>query len=237
MSTAGGRLFAIYLKDVTSRVEVYGLDGALLDRVELPAPGDAERLRRRARRPRRLLLFTSMDQPPTIYPLRHRAATSTLFRAPEIAGFDPRRYESRQVFFKSSDGTRVPMFLVHKQGIEARRPQPDPPLRLRRLQRHAAPRLQRARASPGSSRAASSRWPTCAAAASTARHGTRPACALKKQNVFDDCIAAAEYLIAERYTSPDRLAAAGRQQRRPARRRRDQPAARPLRRRAAGRSA
>ena len=209
VSTAGGKLFAAYLKDVTSQVEVVDARRHAGDRDRAARPGRRARLRRRARRPRRVLRLHVDEPSADDLPLRHRgarrrpcsarptcpASTRPTTRAVRFL-HEPRRHAR-------ADVRRAP------EGPDARRPQPDASSTATAASTSRSPRLQRARASPGSSRAASSRWPTCAAAASTARRGTRPACALNKQNVFDDCIAAAEYLIAEGYTAPDRLALQG----------------------------
>ena len=126
------------------------------------------------------------------------------------------------------------MFITPQEGPEARRHQPDAAVRLRRLQHLAdAGVLGQPAGVAGDGRRLRA-WPTCAAAASTARTGTRPARSCKKQNVFDDFIAAAEYLIKEKYTQPDEAGDPGRQQRRPAGRRVHDAAAGPVRRVPAG---
>ena len=114
--------------------------------------------------------------------------------------FNPDDYEVKQVFYTSKDGTKVPMFITHKKGLKLDGNEPDAAVRLRRLQHLADAGLLGQPALPGWRWAASTRSPTCAAAASTARTGTRPARSCKKQNVFDDFIAAAEWLIANKYT-------------------------------------
>ncbi len=170
---------------------------------------------------------------------RSTATTSPPARAPSSASprstSTPTTTRPTQVFYPSKDGTRIPMFISHKKGLEARRQDPDPALRLRRVQ-HLADARRSARATWSGWRwGASTPCPTCAAAASTARSGTRPARSSTKQNVFDDFIAAAEWLIANRYTSTPQAGHRRRLQRRPAGRRLHDAAARPLRRGPAGR--
>jgi prolyl oligopeptidase len=208
VTQAGGRLFASYLQDVTSRVQVHALDGTLQHRIALPAPGSATGFDGEARSTGVFYAFTSMNQPTTLFRYDIAKDRSEVFRAPEIAGFDPARFESRQVFFKSRDGTRVPMFIVHRKGLrlDGRNPtilygyggfnvslQPYfSPSRVAWLEQGGVFAMANLRGGGEYGEA----WHEA---------GMR----LNKQNVFDDCIAAAEYLISEKITSPDRLALQG----------------------------
>ena len=140
----------------------------------------------------------------------------------------PTTYETKQVFYTSKDGTRVPMFITHKKGLKLDGNEPDAALRLRRIQYRLTPSFSASARSSGWRWAASMPCRTCAAAANTARTGTRPARSCNKQNVFDDFIAAAEWLIDNKYTSPREAGDQRRQQRRPARRRLHDAAARPF---------
>jgi prolyl oligopeptidase len=208
VGTAGGRLFASYLKDVTSRVEVFAPDGRPLGRIGLPGPGTASGFKGERGDGEVFYTFVSMNQPPSIYRYDIAEARSTLFRAPEIPGYDAARYESRQVFFKSRDGTRVPMFIVHRKGLKLDGRNPTilygyggfnvtlnpgfSATRIAWLEQGGVFAMANLRGGGEYGEA----WHEA---------GMR----LRKQNVFDDCIAAAEYLIAERYTAPDRLALQG----------------------------
>ena len=152
--------------------------------------------------------FTTFNFPPTIYKYDIATKTSTLFRQPEIPGFKSSDYETSQVFFNSKDGTRVPMFLVHKKGIKLDGNNPTllygyggfnvtnspgfSSLRLALLEQGVV----YASANMRGGGEYGEQWHEA---------GTK----LKKQNVFDDFIAAAEYLIAKKYTSPARLAIQG----------------------------
>ena len=175
--SAGGKLFATYLKDVTTRAYVHRLDGTLENEVTLPGLGTAGGFGGERDDTFVFYTFTSFDVPPTIY--RYDMATTqehALPRAQRSRVRSGRRYETKQVFYPSKDGTRIPMFLDAPEGSEARR--------------HAIRRCSTATAgstSPqaptfsvaatGAARAgrSSTRRRTCAAAASTARRGTRPA--------------------------------------------------------------
>jgi prolyl oligopeptidase len=176
VKASGGRLFASYLKDVSSQVQVHALDGRLLNRVELPGPGNAEGFDGERGDAEVFYVFASMNQPPSIFRYDIGTAKSTLFRTPEIPGFDARRYESKQLFFKSRDGTRVPMFVVHKKGLKLDGRNPTILYGYGGFNVTMTPYFSATRVA-WLEQGACSRWPTCAAAASTARPGTRPACA------------------------------------------------------------
>ena len=175
-SLAGGRLFVLTLKDVTSRAYVHMPDGRLEREIALPGLGTASGFGGRGDDTGIFYTYTSFDTPPIIFRYDVASGQSSVFR--RSRGFrasTPADYVTRQVFFTSRDGTRVPMFLVHRKGLAARRPEPDAAVRLRRLQRQPAAGLQRAAAGAAGAGRRATRWPTCAAAPSTAAPGTRPA--------------------------------------------------------------
>ena len=208
ITAAGGKLFATYLADVTARVQVFERDGRLRDRIALPGPGTASGFAGEQGDTEVFYVFTSLNHPPTIFRYDIDERQSRLFRAPEIPGFDASRFETRQVFFKSRDGTRIPMFLVHKKGLvlDGRNPTLlygyggfnitlNPTFsaaRIAWLEQGGVFALANLRGGGEYGEA----WHEA---------GMR----FKKQNVFDDCIAAAETLIRERVSSPDRLALQG----------------------------
>jgi prolyl oligopeptidase len=207
-NTGGGKLFATYLKDVTTRAYVYTLDGKLENEVQLPALGIAGRLG--GNRDDRFVFYTfnSFTFAPSVYRYDIATRKSTLFRAPEIPGFRPSDYEVKQVFFNSKDGTRVPMFVVHKKGLKLDGRNPTllygyggfnvsttpgfSPGRLLLLEQG----FVYASANMRGGGEYGEKWHEA---------GTK----LKKQNVFDDFVGAAEWLIANKYTSPERLAIHG----------------------------
>jgi prolyl oligopeptidase len=204
----GGKLFATYLKDVTSQVQVFGRDGAPQNAIALPGPGTASGLRGEKRDTDVFYVFSSMNQPASIFRYDIASRKSTLFRTPEIPGFDATRFESHQVFFKSRDGTRVPMFVVHRKGLKLDGRNPTllygyggfnvtmnpyfSATRIAWLEQGGVFALVNLRGGGEYGEA----WHEA---------GMR----LNKQNVFDDCIAAAEFLVREGYTAPDRLALQG----------------------------
>ena len=173
---------------------------------------------------------------------RRRASTTTTLPTRPKPAVPPRRGEVQprrltrceQVFYRSKDGTRVPMFLAYKKGIKLRRLEPDAALRLRRVQHLAAADVLPSAGWRGWKWAASTPSPTSAAAASIGEAWHKAGTKLQKQNVFDDFIAAAEWLIAAEIHPPRKAGHPRGQQRRAAGRRRDDPAARPVRRLPAG---
>jgi prolyl oligopeptidase len=152
--------------------------------------------------------FTSSNIPPAIYRYEIAKRTSALFRAAEIKGFDPKNYETRQVFYNSKDGTRVPMFLTYRKGLKQDGSNPTllygyggfnvteyptfSPLRLALLEQGFVYAVANLRGGGEYGE----KWHDA---------GTK----LKKQNVFDDFIAAAEWLIANKYTTSAKLAILG----------------------------
>lgn len=208
LTTAGGKLFATYLKDVTTHTYVYDRDGKLENEIAFPAPGTAGGFDGEKGDTEVFYSFTSLNYPPTIFRYNIATRASTVFHAPEIPGFTAADYVSKQVFFKSKDGTRVPMFLVYKKGL--RRSGKNPTI----LYGYGGFNIT---INPTFS-AIDIAWLEQGGVLAQANlrgggeYGEKwheAGMRLHKQNVFDDCIAAAEYLIREKYTSPARLALQG----------------------------
>lgn len=206
--TAGGKLFASYLKDVTTRAYVYSLDGKLENEVKLPAVGTAGGFGGEKDDTFVFYTFTSFNFPPTIYRYDIATQKSTLFRAPEIPDFNPIDYETKEVFYKSKDGTRVPMFIVYKKGLPLNGKNPTLLYGYGGFNITTSPAF-------GSLRLALLEQGFVYASANLRGGGEygekwhEAGMKLRKQNVFDDFIAAAEYLIANKYTSPEHLAING----------------------------
>lgn len=207
-STGGGKLFVTYLKDVTTRAYVYSLDGKLEKEIAFPGLGTAGGFGGNHDDRFVFYSFTSFNYPSTIFRYDIASRQSAVFRSPDIPGFNPSRYETKQVFYKSKDGTRVPMFLVYRSGLklDGRNPtllyayggfniSTNPafnPLRLGLLEQGVV--YASANIRGGSEYG--DKWHE----AGMKTH---------KQNVFDDFIAAADWLIANKYTSADKLAING----------------------------
>jgi prolyl oligopeptidase len=206
-SKGGGKLFTHYMVDVKSQVKQFDLHGKLEREIELPGIGTASGFRGKEEQDVLYYAFTSFTYPTTIFSYDVASGQSTLYEKPSV-DFNPDDYETRQVFYESKDGTKVPMYIVHKKGIKLDGKNPtwlyayggfnislNPNFNTSRLVWlenggiYAQPNL-RGGGEYGE------KWHLA---------GTK----LNKQNVFDDFIAAAEYLISEKYTSSEYLAIAG----------------------------
>lgn len=206
--TAGGKLFASWSKDVASRAYVFSLDGKLENEVPLPGLGTAGGFGGLNDDKHVFYSFTSFNFPGTIYKYDIASKKSTVYRTVDIPGFKSENYETKQVFYNSKDGTRVPMFLVYKKGLKLDGNNPTvlygyggfnvstvpsfSSLRLALLEQGVV----YASANMRGGGEYGEKWHEA---------GTK----LKKQNVFDDFIAAAEWLIANKYTSSSKLAIQG----------------------------
>ena len=208
VSTQGNKLFVTYARDVTSHPYVYSLDGRLENAIDLPGPGTAGGFGGRRDDTSAFFAYSSFNYPSTIFRYDIASATSTVFRESAIQGFKAEDYQTVQVFFTSKDGTRVPMFLVHKRGLKLDGHNPTllygyggfnvsvppefNPLRLALLEQgfvYASANIR--------------------GGGEYGEGWHQGAMKLKKQNAFDDFIAAAEWLVSNQYTSPARLAITG----------------------------
>jgi prolyl oligopeptidase len=207
-SSAGGKLFATYLKDVTTRAFVYSLKGALENEVPLPGLGSAGGFGGRADDTVVFYTFTSFNYPPTIFRYDIATKKSTIFREAKIPGFAADAYEVKQVFYPSKDGTKIPMFLTYKKGLLLDGSNPTLLYGYGGFNITTAPgfnALRIALLENGFVYASANMRGGGEYGEKWHEQGMK----LKKQNVFDDFIAAAEWLIANRYTSKDKLAMNG----------------------------
>ncbi len=232
VSLVGDRFFASYLKDATTQVKVFDLFGQFKREVKLPGLGTAEGFGGHRKDKETFYSFKSYINPPTVYRYDIASGESTLFKAPKLA-YNPDDYESEQVFYTSKDGTRIPMILSHKKGLKRDGNNPTLLYGYGGFNIPLTPDFKPSRIA----------WlemggvlavPNLRGGGEYGEEWHQAGTKLRKQNVFDDFIAAAEWLIREKVTSTPKLAIEGRSQRRPARRRGHDPAARPLRRGPAG---
>jgi len=208
VSAVGGKIFAVYLKDVTSHAYVYSFDGKLENEIPMPGPGTVGGFGGRDNDAFTFYTFTTLNVPPTIYKYDIATKQSTLFRQPEIPGFKSTDYETKQVFYTSKDGTRVPMFIVHKKGIKLDGTNPT------LLYGYGGFNITNSPSFSSLRLALLEQGFVCASAnmRGGGEYGEKwheAGTKLHKQNVFDDFIAAAEYLIKNKYTSPSKLAIHG----------------------------
>jgi prolyl oligopeptidase len=208
MTQAGGKLFANYLEDVATHEYVYGLDGKLENEITLPGPGSATGFDGQRNDTSVFYSFSSPNIPPTIYRYEIAKQQSSVFRAPTIPDFDPARFETKQIFYKSKDGTRIPMFLTYRKGLALDGSSPTLLYAYGGFDLITAPTFS-------ALRLALLEQGFVYASANIRGGGEygekwhRAGMKLRKQNVFDDFITAAEWLIAEKYTSPKKLAILG----------------------------
>ena len=206
--TAGGKLFATYLKDVTTRARVYDFAGRLEHEVTLPGLGVATGFAGPNHATDVFYTFNSLTVPPTVFRYDIASRQSTVFREPKVPGYDPAQYETKQVFFPSRDGTKIPMFIVHKKGLQLDANNATLLYAYGGFNVIEAPTFSAARL-------AILEQGVVYALANIRGGGEygeqwhRQGMKLKKQNVFDDFIAAAEWLIASKYTSTPKLAIQG----------------------------
>jgi prolyl oligopeptidase len=196
-----------YLKDARTEVRVHDLNGAFLHNVDLPGIGTAGGFGGKRKDKETFYAFTSFISPATVYRYDLEAGKSAIFRQPKV-DFDPTRYETTQVFYTSKDGTRVPMFLTHKKGITLDGHNPTLLYAYGGFDISLTPFFS----------VPNVVWlemggiyaqPNLRGGGEYGEEWHQAGMKLKKQNVFDDFIAAAEWLIANKYTSTPKLAIRG----------------------------
>lgn len=206
-STGGGYFFAEYMVDAVSKVLQYDYNGKLVREVELPGVGSAGGFGAKKEDKDLYYSFTNYKTPSSIYKFNIEGGSSALFRKPAI-DFNPEDYESNQVFYTSKDGTKVPMIITHKKGIELNGKNPTILYGYGGFNISLTPSFSIANAvwmEQGGIYAV----PNLRGGGEYGKSWHDAGTQMKKQNVFDDFIAAAEYLIAENYTSSDYLAIRG----------------------------
>ena len=206
-STGGGYIFAEYMKDAVSFVQQYDYDGKLIRDIELPGVGSAGGFGGKKEETTLYYSFTNYITPGTIYSFEAKSGKSSVYQKPKV-DFKSEDYESKQVFYTSKDGTKVPMIITFKKGTNLDGKNPTMLYAYGGFNVSLTPAFSIANAvwleNGGIYAVANLRgggeygkkWHDA---------GTQ----MQKQNVFDDFIAAAEYLIKEKYTSSDFLAIKG----------------------------
>jgi prolyl oligopeptidase len=199
---------ALYLKDAHSQVRQFDLSGKPLREVELPGLGSAEGFTGRRKDRETFFSFSSFTAPGTIYRYDLETGRSSVFRRPEIKGFDPGQYETKQVFFPSKDGTRIPMFLTYKKGLKLDGSNPTYLYGYGGFNVSVVPAFSTAHL-VWMERGGVYAVANLRGGGEYGEDWHQAGMKLKKQNVFDDFIAASEWLIANGYTSRRKLAIAG----------------------------
>ena len=206
-STAGGYFFAEYMVDAVSQVKQYDYEGNLVRKLELPGIGSASGFGAKKDEKELYYSFTNYTTPGSIYKLSISNGKSELFRKPDIK-FKPDNYESKQVFYSSKDGTKVPMIITYKKGIKLDGKNPTILYAYGGFNISLTPSFSITNAiwmEMGGVYAV----PNLRGGGEYGKEWHDGGIKMKKQNVFDDFIAAAEYLISNNYTSSDFLAIRG----------------------------
>mgnify|MGYP001164659451 CR=1 FL=1 len=207
ISTGGGKVYAQYIKDAISEIVEYSQTGQKIKEIELPGLGTASGFSGRIIDKTLYYNFSSYTSPSSIYAYDVKTGKSTLYKKPNIPA-DLSKYESKQVFYPSKDGTKIPMILTYKKGTGLNGKNPTilygyggfnisltPNFSISILATIEAGGIYAVANLRGGGEYGDT-WHDA---------GTK----MNKQNVFDDFIAAAEYLISEKYTSPQYLAISG----------------------------
>lgn len=203
----GGQIVGRYLKDAKAHVAIHNSDGTLLREVELPGIGSVSGFSGHMDDAETFFAFTSYNTPATVYRYDVATGEQSLFRKPET-GIDAEVFETKQVFYASKDGTRVPMFITHRKGLELDGDNPTLLYGYGGFNISLTPQY----------RTSYVVWlemggvlaiPNLRGGGEYGEAWHEAGANLNKQNVFDDFIAAAEWLIKEGYTSTPRLAIYG----------------------------
>ena len=196
-----------YLKDAQTEVRLVDLEGKFLSTVDLPGIGTAEGFGGKRKDKETFYGFTSFINPTTIYRYDFSGTKSSVFRKPKV-DFDSTRYETKQVFYNSKDGTRVPMFITAKKGLKLDGQNPVLLYAYGGFNVSLTPAFSVGNAvwlEMGGVYA----QPNLRGGGEYGEEWHEAGTLLRKQNVFDDFIAAGEWLIANKYTSPGKLAIRG----------------------------
>lgn len=203
----GGRVIVLMMRNVTSRLFVYSKSGALEREIPLPGPGTVAGFTGREDDPELFYGFTSLTMPATVFRYDLAGGRGEAFRRP-VVPFDPTAFETKQIFYLSKDGTRVPMFVTHKKGLKIDGSAPTI------LYGYGGFKVSlTAGFSP-----ANIAWlelggvyaqPSLRGGGEYGEDWHEAGTKVRKQNVFDDFIAAAEWLFDNRYTSPSHLVISG----------------------------
>ncbi len=207
VSTGGGFLFASYLKDASTKVYQHDYTGKLVRAIEFPGIGTAGGLGGKKKDKEFFYTFTSFNYPPTIFRYDITTGKSSIFRKTD-AKFDPTNFETKQLFFTSKDGTKVPMFVTYKKGLQL---DGNNPVLLYGYGGFNIPMT------PGFSISNAFFMEQGGVYAQVNLRGGseygedwhKGGMLKNKQNVFDDFIGAAEHLIKEKYTNSQKIAIKG----------------------------
>jgi prolyl oligopeptidase len=207
VSTSGGKLFAAYLRDVTTRVSMHALDGKLEREIQLPGLGTAAGFNGLRDDKVTFYVFTSITAPATIYSYDLASGASKIFRQPEVK-FNPDEFTSEQVFYPSKDGTRIPMFVSYRKGLKRDGSNPTILYAYGGFNVSSLPAFN-ASIIPWLEMGGIYAIANIRGGAEYGEGWHKAGMRFQKQNVFDDFVSAGEFLIAQKYTRKERLALRG----------------------------
>ncbi|MFV8268793.1 prolyl oligopeptidase family serine peptidase [Flavobacterium sp. GT2N3] len=206
-STGGGYFFANYMKDAVSVVKQYDYSGKLVREIKLPGVGTTGGFGGKKKEKTLYYSFTNYITPGSTFSFEPQTGTSTVYQKPKV-DFNSEQYESKQVFYTSKDGTKIPMIITHKKGLKLDGTNPTMLYGYGGFNVSLTPSFSIANAvwmENGGVYAV----PNLRGGGEYGKKWHDAGTKMQKQNVFDDFIAAAEYLIAEKYTSSQYLAIRG----------------------------
>ncbi|MFY7805578.1 MAG: prolyl oligopeptidase family serine peptidase [Limnoraphis robusta] len=201
------QFIAFYLKDAHTQIKILNLDGSFVREVELPGIGSAGGFGGKRHDTETFYAYTSFTTPTTIYRYDMVTGESRLYRQPEV-DFNPENYETQQIFYQSKDGTQVPMFITHKKGLSLDGNNPTILYGYGGFSASLTPNFSISRMA----------WlemggvyaiPNLRGGGEYGEEWHQAGTKNKKQNVFDDFIGAAEWLINNKYTCSQKLAISG----------------------------
>jgi len=207
VSVLNNQFILNYLQDARSRLQIYSLTGEYIKDIKLPGIGSAGGFHGKRYDTETFYAYTSFTTPTRIYRYNLETGESTLFRKPTV-DFNPANYQTRQVFYRSKDGTQVPMFITYKKGLLRDGTNPTLLYAYGGFNISVTPSFSVSRLV----------WmemggvyvvPNLRGGGEYGEQWHQAGTKLNKQNVFDDFIAAAEWLIEHRYTSSQKLAING----------------------------
>jgi prolyl oligopeptidase len=203
----GGKFVVNYMQDAKSLLAVFGQDGAALGQIQLPGIGTVSGLSGREDESEMFFAFTSFTYPTTNFRTDLATGKTEVFQAPKVA-FDPSLYETKQVFYASKDGTKIPMFITHRKGIKLDGSHPAMLYGYGGFNISLQPAFSTSKVA----------WlefggiwveANLRGGGEYGREWHLAGTKLQKQNVFDDFIAAGDFLVKEGYTSHERLTIMG----------------------------
>ena len=207
VSVIGGRFICHYLKDAKSEIRIHYLDGSHERDIELPGIGSVSGLSGEPDQTSTYFRFTSFNTPGTVYKLNIPSGETAKHSSPKLK-FNPDDYITRQIFFHSKDNTRVPMFITHRKDLDTSKPNPTYLYGYGGFSISLLPRFS----------VSNIIWmdmggiyvqPNLRGGGEYGEEWHKAGTKLKKQNVFDDFLAAADYLIEQKLTTPNLLAIGG----------------------------